>query len=97
MRDAGATAASLGMSALSRRVAATLETLVTTPPVSDGLTRRESEVLRLLCQGKSNRQIGEELHASQHTIANHVRAILAKTSAANRTEAATWAHRHGGS
>ena len=96
LRDAGATAASLGMSALSRRVAARLETLHTTPGVSDGLTRRESEVLRLLCQGKSNRQIGEELHASQHTIAHHVRAILAKTSAANRTEAATWAHRHGG-
>ena len=96
LRDAGATAASLGMSALSRRVAALLETLHTTPEVSDGLTRRESEVLGLLCQGKSNRQIGEELHASQHTIAHHVRAILAKTSAANRTEAATWAHRHGG-
>ncbi|MEA3214813.1 MAG: hypothetical protein QOJ19_969, partial [Acidimicrobiia bacterium] len=95
LRDAGATAASLGMSALSRRVAALLETLGATPEISGGLTRRESEVLRLLCQGKSNRQIGEELHASQHTIANHVGAILAKTSAANRTEAAMWAHRHG--
>ena len=57
-------------------------------------TRRESEVLHLLCQGKSNRQIGEEF-TPVSTIANHVRATLAKTGASNRTEAATWAHHHG--
>ncbi len=95
-RDAAATAESLGMSGLSRRADALLHALRPTPPDAGGsLTRRESEVLRLLCQGKSNRQIGEKLHASQHTIANHVRAILAKTGASNRTEAATWAHHHG--
>ncbi|MGH8733432.1 MAG: response regulator transcription factor, partial [Burkholderiales bacterium] len=43
----------------------------------------------------SNRQIGEELFISAHTAANHIRSILRKTSCANRTEAATYAHRHG--
>ena len=61
------------------------------------LTRHEREVLALVAQGRSNRQIGEALHASQHTVANHVRAILAKTGSANRTEAAAWELRQGGS
>jgi DNA-binding NarL/FixJ family response regulator len=60
------------------------------------LTRREREVLELVAEGRSNREIGELLHASQHTIANHVRAILSKTGAANRTEAAAWAVRQAG-
>lgn len=95
--DAGAIAASLGMTALTGRVATLVELLTDDDSdVAAGLTQREREVLRLLSQGRSNRQIGEELHASQHTIANHVRSILAKTGAANRTDAAGWAHRHGG-
>jgi len=80
------------MTALAERVA-TLVTSEESEKQGD-LTKREREVLRLLSQGRSNRQIGDELHASPHTIANHVRAILAKTGAANRTEAAGWAHRH---
>lgn len=95
--EAGTIATRLGMTALAERV----ETLARIVPGEDaekagGLTKREREVLRLLSLGRSNRQIGEELHASPHTIANHVRAILAKTGAANRTEAAGWAHRHNG-
>lgn len=58
------------------------------------LTPREHEVLALVAEGWSNREIGDRLHASQHTIANHVRAILAKTGCANRTEATAWALRH---
>jgi DNA-binding NarL/FixJ family response regulator len=42
----------------------------------------------------SNREIGRELHISGHTVANHVRSILRKTGATNRTEAAGYAHRH---
>jgi DNA-binding NarL/FixJ family response regulator len=45
--------------------------------------------------GHSNREIGERLHISQHTAANHVRSILSKTGCANRTEAASWALRRG--
>ena len=60
-----------------------------------GLTDREVGVLRLLVDGHSNREIGERLHISQHTAANHVRSILSKTGCANRTEAASWALRRG--
>jgi DNA-binding CsgD family transcriptional regulator/tetratricopeptide (TPR) repeat protein len=59
------------------------------------LTARELGVLRLLVDGRSNREIGERLNISQHTAANHVRSILLKTGCANRTEAASWAVRRG--
>jgi DNA-binding CsgD family transcriptional regulator/tetratricopeptide (TPR) repeat protein len=60
-----------------------------------GMTARELGVLRLLVDGHSNREIGERLHISQHTAANHVRRILLKSGCANRTEAASWALRRG--
>ena len=53
-----------------------------------GLTTREVEVLGLLGRGLSNRSIAGELVISEHTAANHVRSILAKTRSANRTQAA---------
>jgi DNA-binding CsgD family transcriptional regulator len=53
------------------------------------------EVLGLVAGGRSNREIGAALHISQHTAANHIRSILFKTGCANRTEAASYAHRHG--
>lgn len=56
-----------------------------------GLTDRELEVLRLLADGLSNREIGARLYISAHTVANHVRSILTKTGAANRTQAARYA------
>jgi DNA-binding CsgD family transcriptional regulator len=43
----------------------------------------------------SNREIGRTLFISEHTAANHMRSILRKTGCANRTEAASYAHRHG--
>jgi DNA-binding CsgD family transcriptional regulator len=43
----------------------------------------------------SNREIGAALFISEHTAANHIRSILRKTNCANRTEAASYAHRHG--
>ncbi|WP_163645930.1 helix-turn-helix transcriptional regulator [Mycobacterium conspicuum] len=60
----------------------------------DGLTDREVEVLRLLAAGLSNRAIGERLFISTNTAANHVRSILLKTGAANRTQAAMYAADH---
>jgi DNA-binding CsgD family transcriptional regulator len=63
-----------------------------TPP--DELSWREVDILRLVAAGLSNREIGEELFISGHTVANHVRSILRKTGAANRTEAAGYAYRH---
>lgn len=61
----------------------------------DGLTAREIDVLRLVGLGHSNRAIAAALFISEHTAANHVRSILAKTQAANRTAAAHYAQRHG--
>ena len=61
----------------------------------DGLSPREVQILALVAQGLSNRQVGATLSISEHTAANHVRSILRKTGCANRTEAASYAHRHG--
>ena len=73
--------------------------LDTADPVSvgrpAGLTAREAEVLRLVGDGLSNRQIAEALLISENTAANHVRNILMKTGAANRTQAARFAATHG--
>jgi len=61
----------------------------------DGLSEREIDVLRLLATGLSNQEIGAHLHISANTAANHVRSILMKTGAANRTQAAIYAAHHG--
>jgi DNA-binding CsgD family transcriptional regulator/tetratricopeptide (TPR) repeat protein len=60
-----------------------------------GLSPREAQILKLVARGLSNREIGAELTISEHTAANHIRSILRKTDCANRTEAASYAHRHG--
>lgn len=66
------------------------------PPDGDlGLTPRETEVLRLVARGCSNRGISQELHISLKTTSNHVSNILAKLGASSRTEAAAIAHRRG--
>ena len=74
------------------RVLDLLGSLRTSGP--DGLTDREVEVLQLLAAGMSNREIGERLYISTNTAANHVRSILLKTGAANRTQAAMYAADH---
>jgi DNA-binding CsgD family transcriptional regulator len=56
-----------------------------------GLTARELDVLRLLARGSSNRDIATALRISENTAANHVRSILFKTGAANRTQVAMMA------
>jgi DNA-binding CsgD family transcriptional regulator/pimeloyl-ACP methyl ester carboxylesterase len=63
------------------------------PP--DGLSIRETEVLRLIAAGKSNQQIADALVVSPSTVLHHVTNILTKTGCSNRTEAAAFAHRHG--
>ncbi len=54
---------------------------------TDSLTPRELEVLGLLAQGKSNKQIAAELVITERTTKFHVSSILSKLKAANRTEA----------
>ncbi|MGA9831992.1 MAG: response regulator transcription factor, partial [Trebonia sp.] len=60
-------------------------------PDAAGLTPREIAVLQLLAAGSSNREIASRLKIAENTAANHVRSILLKTGAANRTQAATLA------
>jgi len=60
-----------------------------------GLTRRELEVLRLLVDGRTNRQIAGELFITEKTASHHVSNILGKLEVAGRMEAATVAHRVG--
>jgi len=60
-----------------------------------GLTARELEVLTLVAEGRSNRQVAEALFISAKTASVHVSNILAKLGVASRVEAAAVAHRHG--
>ncbi len=61
----------------------------------DGLSQREAEVLRLVAQGKSNREIGEELVISEGTARRHVSNIYQKIDVNNRSEATSYALREG--
>src|SRR6266540_5329929 len=60
-----------------------------------GLTERELQVLQLVAEGRSNREIASTLFISPKTASVHVSNILAKLGAASRTEAAAIAHREG--
>ena len=99
LHEALTTARELGMHALEGRITPYIESrpapAPATPDILDDLSQREIEVLRLLAAGKSNREIADALCISLNTVATHVRNILAKTGAANRTEAAAYALRHG--
>ncbi|MFN2185800.1 MAG: response regulator [Anaerolineae bacterium] len=64
------------------------------PPLGHNLTPREREVLKLLVDGKTNRQIAEALTLSGGTVRVYVSNILAKLDASNRTEAAALALQH---
>lgn len=59
------------------------------------LTPRELEVLLLIVQGQSNKEIGSTLNLSENTVKNHVKMILEKLGVADRTQAATCALQRG--
>jgi DNA-binding NarL/FixJ family response regulator len=61
----------------------------------DRLTPRETEVLRLLGEGLSNRALAERLFVSEKTVKTHVSSILAKLGLSDRTQAALYAVHHG--
>jgi DNA-binding NarL/FixJ family response regulator len=75
---------------LVRRLAGKARHAETAPddPPSERLSRRERDVLRLIAQGLSDRQIAETLGISSRTVATHVSSILHKLSVRNRAEAA---------
>lgn len=61
----------------------------------EGLSLRESEVLRAVAEGATDREIGHALGISMRTVGNHVKSILRKTDSASRAQAAVWAARRG--
>jgi predicted ATPase/DNA-binding CsgD family transcriptional regulator len=68
---------------------------VPAPPVRDGLSSREREVLGLLVEGASDQEIAARLFITRRTASKHVAAILEKLGVTNRTAAATAAIRKG--
>jgi len=59
------------------------------------LTLREQEILNLMCQGKEDREIGDALGISRHTVRNHVAAIYSKIGVHRRGAAIIWALERG--
>ncbi|WP_112140024.1 response regulator [Glycomyces dulcitolivorans] len=66
-----------------------------TGPAAPTLTPRESQVLGLIAKGQTNRQIARALGVSEKTVKTHVTNLLRRIGAADRTQAALWAVRHG--
>ena len=101
LREAHVAAAGLGAGLITRRVAvlavrAGLALNGEAAPHADRsveLTSREQQVLDLIAEGLSNRQIGERLYISAKTASVHVSAILRKLGASSRTEAVFLASR----
>jgi DNA-binding NarL/FixJ family response regulator len=60
-----------------------------------GLTGREVEILGLVGEGKTSREIADDLYISENTVRNHVRNILDKLGMKSRFEAVNWAYREG--
>ncbi|MCB8989087.1 MAG: response regulator transcription factor [Ardenticatenaceae bacterium] len=63
--------------------------------ITDKLTGREEDVLRLMARGLSNAEIAAQLYLSEGTVRNHVSAIFTKLDVADRTQAVIIAIRHG--
>jgi DNA-binding NarL/FixJ family response regulator len=64
-------------------------------PLPDGLTERETEILRLIAQGLNNPEIAARLFVSSHTVKSHINRIFAKTGSRDRAAAIRYAHQHG--
>jgi DNA-binding NarL/FixJ family response regulator len=83
------------LEALARRGRLDLGVALPAQPTLAGLTPRELEVLGLLVEGRSNRQIAEQLFISAKTASVHVTNLLAKLGVHSRLEAAAVARRLG--
>jgi NarL family two-component system response regulator LiaR len=88
-------AAAAGQVQLSPQAAARLIREIQVPESPETLTPRETEVLRLLAKGKSNKEIGAELVIGIKTVKTHVSSILSKLGVSSRTQAALYAVRVG--
>ncbi|MBV9228135.1 MAG: response regulator transcription factor [Chloroflexi bacterium] len=88
-------AAAAGQVQLTPKAAARLMQAVSAPESPEALTERETEVLRLLAQGRSNKQIARSLNNTEQTIKSHVSRILSKLGVQSRTQATLYAIRTG--
>jgi NarL family two-component system response regulator LiaR len=88
-------AAAAGQVQLSPKVAARLMREVQVPDSPETLTERETEVLRLLARGCSNKEIAQTLSIGEKTVKTHVSNILSKLGVPSRTQAALYAVRIG--
>ena len=89
-------AAAAGQVQLSPDAATRLMREVRTPDEpAQALTDREGDVLRLLAQGKANKEIAAELTVGEKTVKTHVSNILLKLDVRSRTQAALYAAQHG--
>ncbi|MDQ4077523.1 MAG: response regulator transcription factor [Chloroflexota bacterium] len=80
---------------IARKLLRELNRPPTQPPAEEALSEREVEVVVLLAQGLSNREIAERLVISERTVRSHVSNILGKLHLANRTQVALYAMREG--
>ncbi|GIK38661.1 MAG: DNA-binding response regulator [Chloroflexota bacterium] len=90
--------AAQGKPALHPEAQSYLMRQVSAPPAQippTNLTERELDVLRLIAQGQSNKEIATTLHLTEGTVKGYVSAILAKLGVADRTQAALHAVKHG--
>ena len=60
----------------------------------DELSKREEDILKLVAQGKSNREVGEALELQEQTVKHYMTSILQKLQVRNRVEAAMLARQH---
>lgn len=81
--------------AIARKVLLELSHPTQPEPTVDPLTEREMDVLKLVAQGMSNREIAEELVVAEFTVRSHVSSILSKLHLASRTQAALYALKAG--
>ena len=88
-------AAAAGQVQLSPQALSYLMREVRTPEMTEVLTEREMEVLRLLVQGQSNKEIARDLQIAEDTVKTHVKHILAKLGVQSRTQAVLGAIRLG--
>lgn len=100
--DAAVTAALSGRSWVAPEVAGAMMRALSTAfakgdanAVAGGLSARELDVLRLVAEGMSNRDVAARLHISENTVKNHMRAVHEKLGVSSRTEAVVTAARDG--
>jgi two-component system, NarL family, response regulator LiaR len=88
-------AAAAGQVQLTPKAVERLMQAVSAPESPEALTERETEVLKLLAQGQSNKQIARRLNNTEQTIKSHVSRILSKLGVQSRTQATLYAIRVG--